>query len=83
MGSMTLYKYLIIFSYSTTVEQNITNFAIGVGNYQVKELREFANGDVSNERVYTSTDFNSLSSVLTELEDELQQSGFFCGMLYI
>nr|XP_039260188.1 matrilin-3-like isoform X1 [Styela clava] len=65
-------------AYHQTVLRNITNFVIGVGHYQLKQLKVFANGGKTNERVFTRTDFESLSTVMETLESELAKEGFFC-----
>lgn len=65
-------------AYQKSVQENVTNFAIGVGNYQINQLMIFANGGSTYERVFTTTTFQSLSSVIDELDKELEREGFFC-----
>lgn len=65
-------------AFDASVQEDITNFAIGIGDYRLDELKTIANGGVTNERVYTRTNFESLASVIRALEDELGRDGFFC-----
>lgn len=85
----TLHKISIIqfedgmsFRFQSSVQKDITNFAIGVGDYSEEELKISANGGVSDERVLTSANFQSLSSVISALELDFARQGFFCGQYY-
>lgn len=58
------------FRYEESKKQNITTFAVGVGNYDVEELRTLANGNTSYKRVLTVTSYSSLPKEISELENK-------------
>lgn len=69
---------LLYKSYNAAVEEDITTFAIGVGNFNRQQLTVVANGGKNYDRVYTAKDFESINSVINAMVKELKLLGFFC-----
>ena len=70
-----LSKYFDHFSYELTRRNNITVYAIGVGNHVTRDqLKISANGGVSDERVLTPENYDALSRQLQNLTREISRT---------
>ncbi|XP_039257095.2 uncharacterized protein LOC120333789 [Styela clava] len=62
-------QYLLDWYYES-VKRNVTSFVVGVGSYNLTELKIVANGGVSMKNVFTEDTYKSLPRILLSLVDK-------------